>query len=144
MTWRTFPLVVLVGAALVVPVLVAQTAAPPQPGVQSAKDEWPPAGVYRMNKGVESPKIVTERKPNYTAEAMSAKIEGLVEVEAIVNADGSVGEVRVVRSLDKDFGLDEEAVRAVKGWVFKPGRTKDGTPVPVLVNIELTFSLRKR
>jgi outer membrane biosynthesis protein TonB len=49
----------------------------------------------------------------------------------------------VVRSLDKQFGLDEAAIAALKEWRFKPGRTKDGTAVPVLINVELTFSLRK-
>lgn len=53
-------------------------------------------------------------------------------------------EARAVRSLDKEFGLDDAAVAAVKQWTFKPGRTMDGNAVPVLVNIELTFSLRKR
>jgi TonB family protein len=64
-----------------------------------------------------------------------------VAVEAIVNVDGSVGEAPVLRSFDPSFGLDLEAVRAVSQWRFRPG-TRQGRVVPVIVTIELTFSLR--
>jgi TonB family protein len=59
-----------------------------------------------------------------------------------VRADGSVGEVRVVRSLDKRYGLDEECVKALKQWQFTPGQ-KDGVAVPVIVDVEMTFSIGK-
>ena len=91
--------------------------------------------------GLVSPKVVFEKKPEYTSEAMRAKVQGTVEVEAIVNDDGSVGQVRIVRSLDDRFGLDQKAVEAVRLWKFAPG-TRFGKPVPVLVMIELTFTLR--
>jgi protein TonB len=105
-------------------------------------DQWPPAGVTRIGDGVSAPELTYEAKPRYTAAAMDQKIEGIVEVEAVIESDGTVGEVKVVRSLDAEFGLDEEAVKAVKKWLFKPGK-KDGVAVPVLVNIEMTFTLRK-
>jgi protein TonB len=47
----------------------------------------------------------------------------------------------VSRSLDSTFGLDQEAIKAAKQWLFKPG-TKDGKPVAVRVMIELTFMLK--
>jgi periplasmic protein TonB len=103
---------------------------------------WPPAGVARPGAGVVSPRLIKDVKPNYTAAAMAAKIAGLVSMEVVVQADGTVGEVRVKRSLDREFGLDNEAVRAVKRWRFAPG-SKDGVAVPVLVEVEMTFSLRK-
>jgi len=52
-------------------------------------------------------------------------------LEAVVRTDGTVGEVRVVRSLDKKFGMDEEAVKTLKQWRCAPGK-KDGVAVPVL------------
>ena len=67
--------------------------------------------------------------------------QGVVELEAIVLPDGSVGEVRIVRSLDSVFGLDQEAIKAVKQWRFVPG-TRLGQPVAVLVGVELQFTLR--
>jgi protein TonB len=98
-------------------------------------------GAYRPGSGVESPRIIREVKPNYTADAMRAKIQGVVELEAVVLPDGTVGEVNVTRSLDRTFGLDEEARKAVRQWRFVPG-TRLGQAVPVLVTIELTFTLR--
>lgn len=73
---------------------------------------------------------------------MRAKVEGGVLLEAVVQTDGTVGEVCVKRSLDRQFGLDDEAIATVKKWKFTAG-TKDGVAVPVLVEIEMTFSLRK-
>ncbi|MBA2303241.1 MAG: TonB family protein [Acidobacteria bacterium] len=98
-------------------------------------------GAYRPGNGVVSPEVLHEEKPQYTSEAMRAKVQGIVEVEAIVMPDGSVGQVQVVRSLDDRFGLDQKAMEAVKRWRFRPG-TRLGKAVAVLVNIELTFTLR--
>lgn len=47
----------------------------------------------------------------------------------------------IIKSVDKQFGLDEEAVTAAKQWRFVPGR-RLGEPVPVFVTLELSFVLR--
>lgn len=49
-------------------------------------------------------------------------------MECVVGPDGTVGDVQVVKSLDKEHGLDDEAVKAAKQWRFNPGR-RDGKPV---------------
>jgi periplasmic protein TonB len=98
-------------------------------------------GVYRPGNDVVSPRLIKEVKPNYTGEAMRAKIQGEVWMEAVVMPDGSVGQVSITRSLDPNFGLDEEAVRTVKQWRFAPG-TRMGQPVAVLVEVQMTFTLR--
>ena len=98
-------------------------------------------GVYRPGSGVINPRILREIKPQYTADAMRAKVQGTVLLECVVLADGTVGRVDVVKSLDPTFGLDQEAVKAAKQWRFLPG-TRFGEPVAVLVTIELTFTLR--
>jgi len=98
-------------------------------------------GVYRPGSGIENPKPIQEVKPRYTGEAMRAKIQGSVWLEAVVLANGRVGDVRVTKSLDSIFGLDDEAIRAVRQWQFVPG-TRLGEPVAVLVVIELSFTLR--
>jgi len=98
-------------------------------------------GAYRPGNGVTQPQLVREVKPNYTADAMRAKIQGVVWLEAVVMENGSVGQVRVTRSLDPTFGLDQEAERTVKKWLFRPG-TRLGQPVPVVIEIEMSFTLR--
>lgn len=100
-------------------------------------------GVYQIGNGVTSPVLVKEVKPNYTSDAMRAKLQGVVEMEAVVLTDGSVdpNRIKITRSLDSTFGLDQQAIIAVKQWKFRPGTFK-GQPVPVVVNVELTFTLR--
>ena len=98
-------------------------------------------GAYRPGSGVTLPSVIREVKPAYTADAMRAKVQGSVWLECIVMPDGSVGEVKVTRSLDPIFGLDQEAIKAAKLWRFRPGM-RQGEPVPVIITIELTFTLR--
>jgi periplasmic protein TonB len=98
-------------------------------------------GAYRPGNGVTTPVVLREVKPQYTSDAMRAKVQGSVLLECIVRADGSVGEVKVARSLDPVFGLDLEAMKAARQWRFRPGM-RQGEPVAVLVVIELTFTLR--
>ena len=88
----------------------------------------------------ELPRALREVTPRYTVEAMLAKIEGEVRLEVVVLPDGSVGDVTVVQSLDSVLGLDEEAVKAARGWHFVSG-TRFGEPVAMSVTIELSFTL---
>lgn len=98
-------------------------------------------GAYRPGNGVTTPRVLREVRPNYTSDAMRAKVQGVVVLECVVRPDGTVGDVQVTRSLDSTFGLDQEAIKAAKAWRFAPG-TRMGEPVPVLISIELTFTLR--
>jgi TonB family protein len=98
-------------------------------------------GVFRPGSGIENPRLVREVKPQYTAEAMRAKVQGSVVLECVVLADGGVGQCDVVKSLDSAFGLDQEAIKAARQWRFQPG-TRFGQPVAVLVTIQLDFTLR--
>lgn len=98
-------------------------------------------GAFRPGAGITLPRVLREVKPAYTADAMRAKVQGSVWLECIVMPDGSVGDVKVTRSLDPIFGLDQEAIKAAKMWKFSPGM-RLGEPVPVIITIELTFTLR--
>jgi TonB family protein len=97
-------------------------------------------GAYAPGSGVSDPQLIKEVRPNYTSEAMRAKIQGQVELEAVVEPNGTITRVRVIKSLDKQFGLDAEAMIAAKKWLFRPGY-KDGKPVAVLVTLILEFRL---
>jgi periplasmic protein TonB len=96
---------------------------------------------YAPGNGVSAPRLIREVKPGYTSEAMRARIQGLVRLQAIVAPDGSVSAARIVRSLDDKYGLDQEALKTVKQWRFTPG-TLAGRAVPVVIEIELKFTLR--
>jgi TonB family protein len=86
--------------------------------------------------GGQPPRLVHEVRPNYTREAMERRVEGRVDLEMEIRADGSVGAVRVTRSLDQD--LDIAAIAAVREWTFRPGLL-NGKGVPVLAEVEMTF-----
>ena len=103
-------------------------------GQQAAGDP-----IYKPGNGVTAPVAVKQVRPQYTAEAMRAKVEGTVVLECVVEKDGSVENVRVTKSLEP--GLDEEAVKAARHWRFKPG-TKGGKAVRVRISLEMTFTLK--
>ena len=94
---------------------------------------------YKAGKDVTTPQVVREVKANYTAAALTERIQGHVVMEAVVKQDGTVGDVTVTKSLDSR--LDGQAVKAVKQWTFTPG-TKQGRPVPVALDVEMTFTLK--
>lgn len=98
--------------------------------------------VHQIGNGVKSPVLVKEVKPSYTEGALRRKVQGLVEMQVVVLADGTVGDnVKITRSLDEE--LDQQAIKAVKQWVFRPG-TREDKPVAVQVSIEMTFTLRDK
>ena len=96
--------------------------------------------VYKVGDGVKAPELVREVKPIYTQTAKDRGVQGAVELEVVVQSDGTVGDnVQVTKSLDPD--LDQAAITAIKQWTFRPG-TKDGTAVNVEVKVEMTFTLK--
>lgn len=91
--------------------------------------------------GISQPRLIREVKPLYSNGALQARIQGTVLMEAVVLGNGSVGDVWITRSLDRAFGLDQEAVRTVKQWRFTPAMLS-GRPVAVVVPIEMQFTIR--
>lgn len=96
-------------------------------------------GVYQPGAGIDPPTLVREVKPIYTDEARRQRIQGDVILEIVVRSDGSVGSIRVRRSLGG--GLDQRAIEAVRQWRFNPAR-RHGTPVDVAVEVAVEFKLR--
>lgn len=97
--------------------------------------------------------VVRAVDPSYTAAAKKAGIHGTVQLQAIIKPDGRVDpeSIKVTRSLDSEFGLDEEAKKVTRQWIFKPaicihsdgcGTVQKGKPVAVRATFELTFVLR--
>jgi periplasmic protein TonB len=76
---------------------------------------------------------------SYPEEALKNNLQGRVVLKFVVNADGTVGRIEVVGSIDPS--LDGEAIRVVKGLpAFKPGK-HNGVPVPVWFIIPVLFKL---
>ncbi len=98
-------------------------------------------GFYGPGSGVTWPTVVKEMKPTYTPEAMRLKLQGEVRLEVEILANGTVGNVRVKKSLDKAHGLDEEAMRVAKLWLFRPAYDRTGKSVPVIGEIIISFNL---
>jgi protein TonB len=100
--------------------------------------------VYEPGKnGISSPEPIKRVNPRYPQAAKEAGIEGTVLLRVIVRADGTVGDISVERSLDKDHGIDDAAITAAEQWVFEPARRiKDNQPVAVRVTIEMMFTLK--
>jgi protein TonB len=96
--------------------------------------------IYTVGPGVSAPSVASQVRAEYTEAAKAQRIQGEVEMEVVVLADGSVGEVVVTDSLDTKYGLDQQAVNAMRQWTFKPA-LKDGRPVAVRIMIVARFSL---
>jgi TonB family protein len=109
------------------------------PGVGPGYGGGTGTGPYRPDGVVTTPRLLKQARPAYTSDALEARTQGSVVLELVVRADGTPGDVRVVRSLDT--GLDDQAVLAVLEWRFEPGR-KSGTPVDVLVTVVVDFRIR--
>lgn len=97
--------------------------------------------VYTPGEGVSLPQVTKQVKADYTEAAKANRIVGTVILDVVVLSDGAVGDVTVSTSLDSTYGLDDNAVAAMKQWAFRPG-LKDGKPVAVRVNVEIAFTLR--
>ena len=137
---------------LAVPKQTEKKDAPPSPAPgapgRASRDTVPPvpAGTpYKPgapgSEGLTFPRLVKDVNPDYTRAALDKRIKGTVLLDCVVREDGTVGECQVTRSLDQEFGLDQEAIKAARQWLVIPGE-KNGRPVPVLVTIEMTFSPR--
>ena len=84
-------------------------------------------------------RTILEVKPKYTSDAMRRKIQGAVELDIVVRADGTARVLRITKSLDP-FGLDLAAITAAEQWKFEPGK-KAGVPVSTRVMLMLEFRL---
>ena len=88
--------------------------------------------------GVSAPRILYKPDPEFTEEARKARYQGVCILWMVVGADGKPHDVRVIRTLG--MGLDQKAVDAALQYVFEPAR-KDGKPVAVQLNVEVSFRL---
>jgi len=113
-------------------------------GTGASQGDGPAAGagdgVYSLGSGVTNPVPIKQTIPSYTDDAIKAKAQGVVLLQAIIRKDGKVTDFKVLRGLG--FGLEEKAIEEIAtNWKFRPG-TLNGRPVDVLATIEVQFNLR--
>jgi len=83
------------------------------------------------------PRPIKITRPQYPQEAFVKKIEGIVELEIIIDANGRVSRARVVKSIPL---LDAAAIQTVQQWVFQPA-IKAGRPVATVAMAPVTFRI---
>ena len=106
--------------------------APPVPG-------GGPGTALHLRADIKPPVKLFGPQPGYTEEARQARVQGVVILQAIIDALGNVTQVRVLKGLPE--GLAESAVATVQTWRFEPA-VLDGAPVPVYYNFTVNFSLQ--
>ena len=106
------------------------------PGEDGNTGGGPP--VYGYNSDISAPKEIFSPAPDYSEEARKAKLQGIVLLSLVVDAEGNPTQIRVVKPLG--MGLDEKAVEKISKWRFIPAK-RNGVPVPVRVTLEITFRL---
>jgi len=95
----------------------------------------------RVGGGVSAPVALNMVEAQFSDEARNAHYEGVCIVQVIVDAKGNPQNPRIVRALG--LGLDAKAIEAVKRYKFKPAM-KNGTPVPVMISVQVNFRLYER
>lgn len=98
-----------------------------------------PTGPIHVGGDVQAPVKLSAPNPNYTEIARKARIQGVVIVQAIIDKDGSVQNVKLLKGLP--MGLDQAAIDAIKKWKFQPA-TLNGKPVTVYYNLTVNFTLQ--
>ena len=96
----------------------------PQAPIRTGGDVLPPQKIHHV-------------APAYPSIARSARVSGIVILDATIAEDGSVQDVRVLRSIRL---LDDAAVDAVRQWRFTP-TLLNGQPVRVLMTVTVSFAL---
>ena len=95
----------------------------------------------RIGGQIQPPTLLRRVEPTYPPMAVSAHLQGIVILEAIVDEEGTVSEVKVLRSVNPL--LDREALAAVRQWRYSPV-VLNGRPVPFVLSVSLSFSLQER
>ncbi len=108
-------------------------------GIPEAPPEPAPDGPIYVTGDVQKPEKVSSPAPQYTEIARKARIQGVVILQSIIDEQGNVTEVSILKGLP--MGLSESAMDAVRQWKFKPA-TLNGKPVAVYFNLTVNFQLQ--
>jgi TonB family protein len=98
----------------------------------------PPDGPVRVGGAIKVPTKIRDVRPVYPPDALDARIQGVVIIEATIDTDGRVADAKVLRSIPQ---LDEAALTAVRQWEFT-STSLNGVPVPVIMTVTVNFALQ--
>ena len=119
-----------VAGGVVAGILGGNALAPPPPPTPDAP--------VRVGGNIRPPEKIRDVAPVYPAVAQSARVQGIVIIEAIIGPDGSVTETTILRSVPL---LDEAALTAVRQWQYTP-TLLNGVPVAVIMTVTVNFTLQ--
>lgn len=109
-------------------------------GIPEGPPPSEPAGPIHVGGDMNPPEKLHAPQPQYTEIARKARIQGVVIVQAIIDKDGNVTSVKLLKGLP--MGLDQAALDAIKQWKFKPATLADGRPVAVYYTLTVNFQLQ--
>ena len=110
------------------------------PGAPPVSKEAAAVEPVRPGGRIQPPKKTRHVGPVYPELARAAGIEGVVILEAIIDPEGRVQNVEVLRSIPF---LEEAAIAAVERWEYEP-TLLNGVPVPVVVTVTVRFVSERR
>jgi periplasmic protein TonB len=110
--------------------LLAEAPPPPPPP--------PPTQPVRVGGNIKPPTRIKNVTPTYPPIAQSARVQGVVIIEATIGPNGRVTDARVLRSIPL---LDSAALDAVRQWEYTP-TLLNGVPVPVIMTVTVNFTLQ--
>lgn len=112
---------------------------PPPGGASPAQVAVPNMSSPKAPGNISPPVPIRQPEAEYSDQARRDRISGYCLISLIVDAQGMPQNVHIIRSLEPS--LDQKAIEAVSKYRFKPARKKDGTPVPVMITVEVAFHL---
>jgi TonB family protein len=110
------------------------------PRSEKSRPSGPPRRI-RVGGNVQKSKLITQIQPVYPQELQREGVEGMVVLDAVIAADGSLKDLRVANNLVAvDERLVNAAMEAIRFWRYEPTRL-NGEPVEVVTSITLDFRL---
>lgn len=133
------PVVAGAGGSSIGSILSGLPIAPPAPPLVHAAPSRPaaPSGPVRVSNGVQAAKLIVGPKPAYPPLARTARAQGTVRIQAIIQRDGTIGHLQVLSGPPL---LVNAAIEAVQKWRYQP-TLLNGEPVEVITEIEVNFAL---
>jgi TonB family protein len=109
-----------------------------KPEYRRADDSTSGEKLYQATDGIKLPSAIYHPAPEFSEKARQAKFKGIAILHIVIDKTGRIVRIRLERALG--HGLDENAMKAVQNWSFNSG-TKNGQPVAVEMNVEVSFHL---